>query len=523
MSKEARENITAILDDAAQLALSLVSPVTFPAASLLSRAVGTAVDKTIGNHGKDKSFLPGVSGEAGQESTSHLVYRLKEAVAEMINSIIEQNGFDRFAIFIDNLDRLNPVTAVGLLEGIKNFVDLENCVFVIAVDRSIVDQGVAIKYGYGVGASEDADNEGGYEKQHYFFDKVIQLPFSLPVARYDIDDYIGGLLKGAPNWKTDEARSAFAKRCSRAVREVLGDNNPRTIKRALNLWELYRGIDEQLSTSAENAGAADKALRDEDDLFWLFAILLFRIKIERISSSSRAYDELVERLSKLELSGEVTNESKTDAANLVAELYANPLYAGLLQTLDVYLDASPESQETDTGIGLEDESFKNLCAFTIYITDASKRLSLGTANGTSFSKGLDYNALSSGDGETLRLLCDELARRYKPRPLERQIDFLSNDVVDSHVVCSMRMSSKSANLVFYFLRELDGEDGEAKRLFPKDGSDTPKFYYSSNKTGKYWYGTLAGIDNDSNWESVWSVVEDLLKACRAEVPAVVGG
>lgn len=59
-------------------------------------------------------------------------------------------------------------------------MDCENCVFVLAVDYNVVTMGIKEKYGASV--SE--------EKGRSFFDKIIQLPFKLPVAKYDVDNYV---------------------------------------------------------------------------------------------------------------------------------------------------------------------------------------------------------------------------------------------------------------------------------------------------------------------------------------------
>ena len=74
------------------------------------------------------------------------VVELKNDFSNLINQVTEGTN-RRFVIFIDDLDRLQPVHAVELLEVLKIFVDCENCVFVLAIDTSVVFQGIREKYG----------------------------------------------------------------------------------------------------------------------------------------------------------------------------------------------------------------------------------------------------------------------------------------------------------------------------------------------------------------------------------------
>lgn len=111
----------------------------------------------------------------------------------------------------------------------KNFFDCEHCVFVIAVDRDVVYQGIQVKYG-------DKISE---QKKQQFFDKIIQLPFNLPTSQYDVVDYFKALLKNNVDGQiAEEDAEAY----SDLFTSILGTNNPRSIKRILNLWDLYQLI-----------------------------------------------------------------------------------------------------------------------------------------------------------------------------------------------------------------------------------------------------------------------------------------
>lgn len=52
----------------------------------------------------------------------------------------------RIAVFIDDLDRCLPEKAIELLEAMKLFLDLTGYLFIIGVDRSVVEKGIACHY-----------------------------------------------------------------------------------------------------------------------------------------------------------------------------------------------------------------------------------------------------------------------------------------------------------------------------------------------------------------------------------------
>lgn len=152
-----------------------------------------------------------------------IIARLKE-LKDNLDKLVEKNlkgtGKDRIVIFIDDLDRMTPAKAVELLEMMKNFLDIKGCVFVLAVDYSVVSRGVREKYG------ADIDEVKGRS----FFDKIIQLPFNLPVGEYNIGNY----LKHIFNLNEDETElDHYVKLANYSV-----STNPRALKRMANILTL---------------------------------------------------------------------------------------------------------------------------------------------------------------------------------------------------------------------------------------------------------------------------------------------
>lgn len=162
------------------------------------------------------------------------VEKLKGKFEEMVKEEVKEYENGRIVVFIDDLDRLNPEVAVELLEVIKLFMDVEKCIFVLAIDYEVVVSGVRGKYGQNV--SE--------EKCRNFFDKIIQLPFRLPVESYSIESLIRNTVSNEIIKDDDiEALSDF-------VADVLG-SNPRAYKRLANSFFLIKNVNDTLQNGQE--------------------------------------------------------------------------------------------------------------------------------------------------------------------------------------------------------------------------------------------------------------------------------
>ena len=78
------------------------------------------------------------------------VDRIKEFKVEfssVIKKALTKNNASKLFIFVDDLDRCLPENAVKLLEGIKNFLSVENICFILAIDRRVVGEMIEKKYG----------------------------------------------------------------------------------------------------------------------------------------------------------------------------------------------------------------------------------------------------------------------------------------------------------------------------------------------------------------------------------------
>lgn len=153
------------------------------------------------------------------------IRNLKEKFADIVNKTKGERG--RVVIFVDDLDRLNPEIAVELLEVMKLFMDVPNCIFVLAIDYEVVVNGVRKKFGSDM--SED--------KCRSFFDKIIQLPFSMPVGSYHIEKMLKKVI--------GEIINDYISPIGILVKSSLGAN-PRTLKRLANSFFLLRIVEKSM-------------------------------------------------------------------------------------------------------------------------------------------------------------------------------------------------------------------------------------------------------------------------------------
>lgn len=184
------------------------------------KALKVATDHAIG--GETAGMVGELLGNGDVDFASEIM-ELKSKFQKAVDEKLQKEKRDRVVVFVDDLDRLQPVKAVELLEVLKLFLDCEKCVFILAVDYEVVTLGIKQKFGSDV--SE--------EKGRSFFDKIIQLPFKMPVANYDIHKYVRGMMQRI-NISTDEKE---VNRFYNLIQTSIGFN-PRSMKRLFNTFEL---------------------------------------------------------------------------------------------------------------------------------------------------------------------------------------------------------------------------------------------------------------------------------------------
>jgi hypothetical protein len=128
----------------------------------------------------------------------------------------------RLYIFIDDLDRCLPEAVVGTLEAIKLMLDIDGCVFILGVDRAVVEHSVLLRY------HQAAGTDGVLLESRQYLDKVIQVPFRLPALD---GTQIAQLVE---SWCKGNGRGDLVDVVSTLIVAGVAPN-PRSVKRTLNL------------------------------------------------------------------------------------------------------------------------------------------------------------------------------------------------------------------------------------------------------------------------------------------------
>ena len=184
---------------------------------------------------------------------------IKEEINKVITQLIQSSGnpYKKVVFFVDDLDRINPKDAVEVLEALKNIFDLPNCIYVLAIDYDVVVKGLEYKFG-----KKTVQNEREFRS---FFDKIIQVPFSMPTGTYDIRRFLEAKLADMGITLDESNLENFREVVHRTV-----GTNPRSLKRYLNSFSLINNV---------------RAIEDENDEhndFMLFALLGLQISYPQI-------------------------------------------------------------------------------------------------------------------------------------------------------------------------------------------------------------------------------------------------
>ena len=91
---------------------------------------------------------------------------LKETLNLLLDKLLVERG-DKLVIFVDELDRCNPIYSIKLLERIKHFFDHENIIFVFSVNENELTNTISNYYG---------QNFDSHRYLNKFFDISIDLP-----------------------------------------------------------------------------------------------------------------------------------------------------------------------------------------------------------------------------------------------------------------------------------------------------------------------------------------------------------
>jgi hypothetical protein len=136
--------------------------------------------------------------------------------------------YNRLVLVVDDLDRVPPVTAVNITEKIKLFMDVPGCIFVLAADLQVIQQGLQKKLG-----KEVSEEEG-----KNYLDKIVKIQYQVPqLSRPQVREILR-------QQEYQLFNLAFVKedQCDPAVLDLIYAfpmiaGNPRSLKRVLNTFD----------------------------------------------------------------------------------------------------------------------------------------------------------------------------------------------------------------------------------------------------------------------------------------------
>ena len=213
--------------------------------------------------------------------SSATIGEIRDELEKIIVDFIKNDKRNGFIFFIDDLDRIDPPVAVQLLELLKNIFTLKNCVFVLAIDYDVVIKGLEPKFG-----KLSELNEREFRS---FFDKIIQVPFSMPVSRYETDKFLKESLVS-----TDYINEATANNIEliakfSEISNLSVGKNPRALKRLMNSLSLISCINSTKKQTEEN-----DQLNDDLELLVNFALVSIQIAyppVYRLLSLHSGFDK----------------------------------------------------------------------------------------------------------------------------------------------------------------------------------------------------------------------------------------
>ncbi len=175
--------------------------------------------------------------------------QFEDAFAEAIASLLGTDGQrGRLIVFVDDLDRCLPEKAVQVLEAIKLFLSAPGTVFVLGMDREVIQRGIEAHYRIYGASDGDAPRPELPIRGDNYLQKLVQIPFHLPpLSLSSLESFL------------TQVETESRLQLSEVTRGVLARGlfpNPRQAKQALNIFQLLREVAEARRTRPDAQGRA---------------------------------------------------------------------------------------------------------------------------------------------------------------------------------------------------------------------------------------------------------------------------
>ncbi len=150
---------------------------------------------------------------------------IRKHLQEAIKCLLPKGESARVVVFIDDLDRCNPKTAIRLLEGLKIYLSIPKCVFVLGTNERMLVDAIREEISAPAGTSSE---ELKLRAAHYF-EKICTDIYRLPLPAKTLELFSG--------WLPSKVHRE-------ALQSALGNKvclppNPRRLKALANQWERF--------------------------------------------------------------------------------------------------------------------------------------------------------------------------------------------------------------------------------------------------------------------------------------------
>lgn len=325
----------------------LITYIVFALSSSIIK-VNTKIDVGYADYNKFK--------EAYEKDNFQIVdirIKLKEHLRKLLEYIrfSESNNLRRIIFFIDDLDRCLPDNSLKLLDSLKTFLNIEGCVYFIAMNNEIITKTINDKYG-----------SSGITEKNYL-DKIIQFEFIVPqIAPKIMDKYLSLLLP-----KELET-------CKDILIDCIG-YNPRSIKRFINVLSFSHNIVKQI-----------KIMKYDSRILCLLLVISV-LEPEKYKEIIKKCD--IEVLKKFCDDDVRLKRIKNDLSNIFPnnEIFKNYVYLASFQNLDLNIINIQPAPSVD-GIGgvlknryilwVDDAGIQGTCGITDELSAMGVSLSVVT-------------------------------------------------------------------------------------------------------------------------------------------------
>ena len=128
--------------------------------------------------------------EAENLAVSLPSHTLREHLRQAVGQLLPRNKVagvsPKLVVFIDDVDRCEPEAAYRLLEGLKVYLTLDNCVFVLGMNQRAIEEAIAQRMGVSMGDRPQPENESNYDRTMLaaaYMEKLCQNVWRLPAVR----------------------------------------------------------------------------------------------------------------------------------------------------------------------------------------------------------------------------------------------------------------------------------------------------------------------------------------------------